>query len=185
MARKDAKETLYNAFREIAEKTPIDKITVIQIAEKAGLTPQTFYNYFPDKYELVLWGYKRRVDRLFVEFVSDEISWREVLRQYIKGYKENASYIINALNNTSGEDSYLSKSARYLAETMELTLCKKRGVDELPEDIKLIVRMYVSGIVNVIAQWLMNKTYLNEDEITDVLTNGISMKLYNYYVGID
>lgn len=46
-------ETTKNLIREKS----VDKITVIEICEKANINPRTFYRYFKDKHEVVEWIY--------------------------------------------------------------------------------------------------------------------------------
>lgn len=46
---------LAESFKELARKQPIEKITIKEITDKAGLIRPTFYNHFQDKYELVEW----------------------------------------------------------------------------------------------------------------------------------
>ena len=79
----DTKEKILQSFREIARDCPIDKITVKQIAEKSGVTTQTFYNHFADKYDLVTWAYKERLDRIFDLYNKGKIDWKGFLFEYI------------------------------------------------------------------------------------------------------
>ncbi len=47
-------ETRYlfaSAIKELIKENPLDKITVTDIVLKAGMTRQTFYRYFKDKYD--------------------------------------------------------------------------------------------------------------------------------------
>ena len=46
---------LAESFKELARKQPIEKITIKEITDKAGLIRPTFYNHFQDKYELLEW----------------------------------------------------------------------------------------------------------------------------------
>lgn len=53
---KSAVDTLLaEALKELAEKHPIEKITIKEITDKAGVIRPTFYNHFQDKYELLEW----------------------------------------------------------------------------------------------------------------------------------
>ena len=54
-------ETKYifaQAIKELIKNRPLDKITVTDIVIKAGMTRQTFYRYFMDKYDLVNWYFE-------------------------------------------------------------------------------------------------------------------------------
>ena len=46
---------LAESFKELSEKKPIEKITIKEITDKAGVIRPTFYNHFQDKYELIEW----------------------------------------------------------------------------------------------------------------------------------
>jgi AcrR family transcriptional regulator len=49
MKKKTTKELLADSFLELAEKVPINKITIANIAENCEVTQPTFYRYFKDK----------------------------------------------------------------------------------------------------------------------------------------
>lgn len=46
---------LAESFKELARKHPIEKITIKEITDLAGVIRPTFYNHFQDKYELLEW----------------------------------------------------------------------------------------------------------------------------------
>ena len=51
---KSAIDTLLaESFKELAKKHPIEKITIKEITDLAGVIRPTFYNHFQDKYELL------------------------------------------------------------------------------------------------------------------------------------
>lgn len=46
---------LADSFKELACRQPVEKITIKEITDKAGVIRPTFYNHFQDKYELLEW----------------------------------------------------------------------------------------------------------------------------------
>ena len=48
-------ELIAEGFKKLARKHPIDKITISQITDEAGIIRSTFYNHFEDKYDLLKW----------------------------------------------------------------------------------------------------------------------------------
>ena len=46
---------LAESLIELSTKKPIEKITIKEITDKAGVIRPTFYNHFQDKYELIEW----------------------------------------------------------------------------------------------------------------------------------
>ena len=48
-------EVLAESLKELSKSRPIEKITIKEITDKAGVIRPTFYNHFQDKYELLEW----------------------------------------------------------------------------------------------------------------------------------
>ncbi|MBO6130293.1 MAG: TetR/AcrR family transcriptional regulator C-terminal domain-containing protein [Pseudobutyrivibrio sp.] len=46
---------LAESLKELSKTKPIEKITIKEITDKAGVIRPTFYNHFQDKYELLEW----------------------------------------------------------------------------------------------------------------------------------
>ena len=46
---------LAESLKELSHTRPIEKITIKEITDKAGVIRPTFYNHFQDKYDLLEW----------------------------------------------------------------------------------------------------------------------------------
>lgn len=53
MKKHDTEEKISVAFKELLTKNPIEKISVKELCETAGIIRPTFYNHFKDKYEVL------------------------------------------------------------------------------------------------------------------------------------
>ncbi len=53
--KKEVKVLLAESFKELVLEKPIEKITIKEITDRAGVIRVTFYNHFQDKYELLEW----------------------------------------------------------------------------------------------------------------------------------
>ena len=51
----DTKMIIVSALKKLSLKKPIEKITVSDITAESGLSRQTFYRHFEDKYALLNW----------------------------------------------------------------------------------------------------------------------------------
>ena len=61
MPKKDIEGLLADSFKELALEKPIEKITIREITDRAGVIRVTFYNHFQDKYELIEWILRKEV----------------------------------------------------------------------------------------------------------------------------
>ena len=53
------KYKLADAMKQCMKDTPVEKITVREISEACGVTRQTFYRNFQDKYDLINWYFDK------------------------------------------------------------------------------------------------------------------------------
>ena len=53
--KNDIDQLLADSLKELAAKRPMEKITIKEITDKAGVIRPTFYNHFQDKFELLEW----------------------------------------------------------------------------------------------------------------------------------
>lgn len=64
----NAVERLREAAMQLYREPGYDKVTVAEIAARAGVTRRTFFRYFPDKREVLFWG-SERVEALVTDGV--------------------------------------------------------------------------------------------------------------------
>ena len=129
MKEQETKKLIADSLYELAMTAPLDKITVKQISEKAGVTSQTFYNHFKDKYDLILSVHKSRVDRLLAELREGRVNWDEFIELYLSSYEKNEKFIVNAFKNTSGNDSYDANTGRYICRCLEEEVRQRAGIE--------------------------------------------------------
>ena len=55
IAKNEIDVLLANSLKELAQTKPIEKITIKEITDKAGVIRPTFYNHFQDKFDLLEW----------------------------------------------------------------------------------------------------------------------------------
>lgn len=53
--KKEVGNLLAESFKELVLEKPVEKITIKEITDRAGVIRVTFYNHFQDKYELLEW----------------------------------------------------------------------------------------------------------------------------------
>ena len=59
------KYRLAESMKECMKTTPVEEITVRQICEICGVTRQTFYRNFLDKYDLINWYFDKLLIKSF------------------------------------------------------------------------------------------------------------------------
>ena len=86
--RLTTKELIAASFMELAEKKPIDKITVREVAANCGSTTVTFYNHFRDKYDLIVWSYAQNTLKIMRKIGAGGYRWQNALWDWARYFSE-------------------------------------------------------------------------------------------------
>ena len=78
-ASERTKLKIANTFEELLCEKPFNKITVQDIADRCGISRQTFYNHFLDKFDLSIWIYHQLLART-TRRIGIDMTWEQAVR---------------------------------------------------------------------------------------------------------
>ena len=173
------KNALAESLKELMCKKPFYKISVSDIVKGCGLTRQSFYYHFKDKYDLMNWIYFTETAHI-IENTDGYESWTDGLKSLCHYMQENKTFYLNALN-TSGQNSF----PEYLYEYMKnISFSAIEDLIESDEDQKkwdFIVSFFANSFVAFIIRWANNgmKEEPTEflDEIRSIFDGSIKHQL--------
>lgn len=119
-----ARERIVLAAVDLFTERGYDDTTVVQIAERAGITKSTFFRYFPDKRELLAAG-QETLSRLLAEGIADAPDGATPLEAVAVGL-ERASSEMGPMNRELGPR--ISAAVAASAELQERALLKNVGL---------------------------------------------------------
>ena len=178
--KKTSPQLLADALLELSRKKPVDKITIREITEQSGLSNQTFYNYFQDKYDLMLWIYKSVGDKMVEELHTTEYTFRRLTEDNLQFYADHATFILNALDNTSGMDSYLVQSSENAIAVLEKFILEKNALEELTVREKAHLRMWVYACSEIFAHWAREGVLVPIKEMADYILEAMPSSIQRY-----
>lgn len=143
---------LANALRTLLKEKTFENITVENILELSGVSRATFYRHFQDKYSLMSWIYKAKVDEILKENPSPSQSINILVQSayFIHTNKDYFSQIIKF----QGQNSFLDFIFSYVKNATVDRISNVIGKKDLPSEMLYYVRFYCGGIVFIITEWL-------------------------------
>lgn len=181
MIRKQtAKDLLVASILELSDTKTLDKITVKDICDNCSLSTQTFYNNFSDKYELILHVHKSVYEGFLAKLDIDGYNWKDLVLDNARFYARHAHFMLNALQNTHGYDSYAKVSAKEGFYIIRNYICKKRKLSSLPNDITVYLKMYIFATVQIMEDWVSNHSQVPPEKMVEYFINGMPEPLKPY-----
>lgn len=165
---------LANSIKDCMKMTPVDKITVKDIAEGCGVTRQTFYRNFLDKYDLINWYFDKLVLQSF-EQIGMGYTVERSLEQKFEFILIEKAFFIGAFKS-DGHNS-LKEHDFELIMSFYLDLIGQRTSRPLGEDLKFLLEMYCHGSVCMTVKWVLSGMKDTPKEMACKLVEAIPPKL--------
>lgn len=170
----DVEQAMMQALKELVKTTPIDKITIKEITDKAHVIRPTFYNHFQDKYEMIEEIIKREILFPIKPFLENDMIDESMVLIFTNLQKEKGFY--TKLSHMSSPVSFQEIVNRCVEELLTDVLIAKIG-DHVVKDKWLtpavLAKYYAQSMTFVVINWITSGMPLSPKEIAEI---------YNYII---
>ena len=143
----DIKYKLANAMKECMCSAPVEKITVKEIVDACGITRQTFYRNFQDKYDLINWYFDKLLVKSFEHMGQGKTVYDALVKKFTYIQEEYRKAAIDAVRKLSVDVGIPTKleaikeDLQFLAESAHADACAPGNPkDASVEDLKDLFR---------------------------------------------
>ena len=165
---KRTRKLLSQAMLELLEEKIFDKISILDICDKAMVHRTTFYKHFSDKYDLFTYVFEEVRDEIYqrstanYNYSSVEELYFNIAHIAFDYIKENAKMLKNLIKHNDNEFlrgifyESIERSIKYLLE-------KTTNNMEVP--IKIVSHFYTGGFVSLGIWWVDNMDKYTEEQM--------------------
>lgn len=146
------KAEIVEAFQELLETTPINKITVKGIAERCKINRNTFYYYFNGLPDLMDYQLTAMADYL-IDSVEQPVA-KEELTRIVNYLTEHKNAILHAYRYLPREE-FISMFDKITLYVVQGSIDKAtEGVPISEEDRTFLIRCFKCALVGLFLDWL-------------------------------
>ena len=160
------KQIIARSLKQLMQKTPLDKITVSEIAGNCGLNRHTFYYHFIDKQDLVRWIFEFDISRqVELPSITEITEGRHTfyIRKIILILNENKTFYINSLNSSS-QNSLHEYLYNFIYAFRERQIYAILGGRHITHEAKSFLADYFTcAIHGLIMRWIKNNMQIPPD----------------------
>ena len=156
---------------------PLDRITISELCQKAGISRQTFYRHFQSKYDIP-WWYSIFCRQFYLDEIGRTIDWRTGYYHHLRLITREREFFRHALQPGRGESPGQGVLTQHRRETLLRTLEQYRLV-AMNDNLRFLVDTYSKLESDVMLGWLRS------DDSTDLVTwtdNVVSLVPNRLYV---
>ncbi len=159
---------LARSLKELAAKQPIEKITIKEITDKAGVIRPTFYNHFQDKYELLEWILNTELLEPMLPLLLNNMQKEAVLLMLTNIEKDRAFY--SHAVRMDGVITFLDIAHKCVKELF-LKVCKEVGNNHKPKydwlTPDLVSGYYAQSLCFAVFEWIKKGMTIPPRELAD------------------
>ena len=147
------KQAIRQAFIELLNERPLDKISVKDIAERSTVNRNTFYYYYCDIYALIRELMETVAAQMIAAGLSDR-NWTEIARQVTCFMREHRRAVNHLFHSSQREllEDHIYEVTYAVTESLV-----RRTADGLPvseEDLRTVTLYFTSALLGMISRWL-------------------------------
>ena len=165
---------LAESFKELALKQPIEKITIKEITDKAGVIRPTFYNHFQDKYELLEWIISTELLAPVEPLIQSGMVNEALVLLFTR--IENEKEFYTRASRLEGQNSFGS-IAQSCVEKLLLSVIHKSAAGKKQKYVWLtperIAEYYAQSMCYVVITWIQSGMTISAKELAEI---------YNYII---
>lgn len=147
------KDLLAESLQELMIATPLEKISVNDIVDHAGVGRNTFYYHFEDKYDLVNWYFQTGIMRFLVA-KAEYGSWQSLLSGIEEYFREHHVFYNNALRY-KGQNCLQDYMYQFLLAVFKQRLSELRPTMNA-DDLSFSGNFLTGALLGILLSWVEN-----------------------------
>ena len=168
------KYRLARSMKECMKTMSVDNITVKQITENCGVTRQTFYRNFMDKFDLINWYFDKLLAKSFEHMGMGKTVYDALVKKFT--YIQEEHVFFAAAFKYDSQNSLRQHDFELILAFYSDRIQEKSG-NPLSEDLKFLLEMYCQGSVYMTIQWVLGRKKATPKELAKALTEAVPAEL--------
>ncbi len=146
------KDAIADAFEQLLDEKPFNKITVKDIVERCRINRNTFYYHYRDIPSLLHWVMERKVDQLIdIRYEPrSAISYIEPILLYGLEHRRAVLHVYRYIPREAFLP-YLDRTVRYTVDRYFTAKCQGQTVSE--EDVRSLAHYYKCALEGFLLDW--------------------------------
>ena len=172
------KYKLAESVKECMKTAPVDKITVKNIVEGCGVTRQTFYRNFLDKYDLINWYFDKLVLQSFEQIGMGHTVGESLTRKFEFILNEKV-FFTEAFR--SDDKNSLKEHDFELIRQFYIDQIEGKSHRKISDKLLFQLEMYCQGSVFMTTQWVLGNKNFTPQELAGLLADAMPKELADVF----
>ena len=172
------KYRLAESMKECMKTTPVEEITVRQICEICGVTRQTFYRNFLDKYDLINWYFDKILLESFEHMGEGKTVYEGLVNKFHYIQQEKLFFKAAFKNDDQNclRDHDFQLICAFYTEQLETRMACR-----LSRQLQFQLEMYCQGSIYMTVQWVLGNHKATPETLARFLSESMPAELRDVF----
>ena len=172
------KYKLATAMKECMKSASVEKITVTEIVETCGVTRQTFYRNFKDKYDLINWYFDKILLESFEHMGEGKTVYEGLVNKFHYIQQEKLFFKAAFKNDDQNclRDHDFQLICAFYTEQLETRMACR-----LSRQLQFQLEMYCQGSIYMTVQWVLGYRKCSAEELAHALASAMPEELQTVF----
>lgn len=170
------------AIKDCMKTTPVDRITIRQITENCGLTRQTFYRNFLDKYDLINWYFDKLLMESFAHMGSGKTVEDGLIRKF-KFIQLERVFFTGAFR--SDDHNSLKEHDFELIFKFYSDLIQNKTGCRPDKELSFLLEMYCNSSIYMTVRWVLSGMKETPEELAQLLVHAMPGKIEKLFIQLN
>ena len=165
----DVDKQLMESFKKLVRTIPVEKITIKEITDKAGVIRPTFYNHFQDKYEVIERIINEEILLPVKPLLDNEMIQEAMVLVFTNILKEKDFYC--RLSNMEGQNSFASIVKNSIRQWIFAFISEKVGTKKFKSawlTPNRVADYYAQSMSFVVLEWIASDMPIPPREVAEI-----------------
>lgn len=166
------------AMKEIMKTTPLERISINSIVAECGVSRQTFYRNFHDKYDLIDWYYNELLIQRFLLTGRGE-PYKESWVKKLTFMQSEKDFYMGAYRNQA-QNFLREYDAALVIEAYRKYIMKKTG-QSISEDVDFMLELFCRGALVMAIKWVRGKSEDSPERMAEKMIKSMPLELADIF----
>lgn len=176
LKRKCTKEQIAYTTEKLLENISFKKLTINDIIENAGISKPTFYRYFQDKHDVVLWIYENEIDRI----ASSETDLYTSSLNCYRFEHSKKEFFLSA--NAYKQQNNISETIYKRTFEWTANIIRKQCDGALTKNLEISINFFCAGCGWLWQWWCSTDMEATPEEMAELTVGNIPYPLKQYLI---
>lgn len=178
------KYMIAQSVKQLLRTSDFEDLSVGGIAQHCGISRNTFYYHFKDKYDVITWIFYTEITPIIGD--SNRIdNWGEGLLALCRYMQENREFYIKVLQ-VQGQNSFSECLMEFYANLVRNLLINAKGDRVLdPRQIRIISNFYAFGLTGVVSNWAKSGMKAEPEPVIRMIEDLLSGEIFDKILALE